>query len=42
MKAGAKKAVKFAKDVKKVVSEAIRLDPRDDPDLDADEAEEER
>ena len=42
MKAGAKKAVKFAKDVKKVVSEKLDYDPMDDPDFDPREAEKKR
>ena len=42
MKAGAKKAVKFAKDVKKVVSEKLDYDPMDDPDFDPHEAEKKR
>ena len=42
MKAGAKKAVKFAKDVKKVVSEKLDYDPMDDPTFDPIEAEKNR
>ena len=41
MKAGAKKTVKFAKDVKKAVV-GERYDPMDDPDFDHDEAERNR
>ena len=41
MKAGAKKTVKFAKDVKKAVV-GERYDPMDDPDFDHDEAEKNR
>ena len=43
MKAGAKKTVKFAKDVKKaVVGEKFDYDPMDDPDFDPHEAEKNR